>query len=331
MGTHSDLVVHSKRLPARCCRQPPRCPRQTILFPTPPPVKQRRNITPYQILEHLNNRICPLDVKAKKELKKAYYTKWDHAVEHLTAFGKRLDADQRSLVRSDVTIAVDDKLQFHLEEIYDSNRFNKQEMLTWEREPSATKTDFDLAKTHFETIVNATNTYKQNAGGGTAGRNRYESANQMADYGDEIREYIQQLASASAANNATDTAASVQTTNKLTTMEAEIKKLTATIASMATKLNNGENINSNGGDNEQTRRPQMKKLRNMGAYCSSHGFNPVGIKHDSATCIYKKPKHKSDATWCNRLGGDMYWPNAKRIAVEQQDHPPWKGKEDPTN
>ena len=93
-----------------------------------------------------------------------------------------------------MTIADEDKLQFYLEEIYDSNRFDKQEMLTWEREPSATKTDFDLAKTHFETIVNATNTYKQNAGGGTAGRNRYESANQMADYGDEIREYIQQLA-----------------------------------------------------------------------------------------------------------------------------------------
>ena len=289
------------------------------------------NITPYQILEHLNNRWCPVDIKAKKEPKKAYYTKWDHAVEHLTAFGKRLDDNQRSLIRSVVTIVDDDKLQFYLEEIYDSNRFDKQEMLTWECEPSATKMDFDLTKTHFEMIVNATNTYEQNAGGGTAGRNRYESANQMADYGDEIREYIQQLASASAANNAMDTAANVQTTNKLTTMEVEIKKLTATIASMATKLNNGENINPNGGDNEQTRCPQMKKLRNMGAYCSSHGFHPVEIEHNSATCIYKKPEHKSKATWCNRLVGDMYWPNAKRVAVEQQDHPSWKGKEAPTN
>jgi len=225
----------------------------------------------------------------------------------------------------------DNKLQFYLEEIYDSNRFDKQEMLTWEREPSATKMDFDLAKTHFEMIVNATDTYKQNAGGGTAGRNRYESANQMADYGDEIREYIQQLASASTTNNATDTAANVQTMNKLTTMEVEIKKLTATIASMTTKRNNGENINPNGGDNEQTRCPQMKKLRNMGAYCSSHGFHPMGIEHNSATCIYKKPEHKSEATWGNRLGGDMYWPNAKRVAVEQQDHPSWKGKEAPTN
>jgi hypothetical protein len=45
------------------------------------------NITPYQILEHLNNRWCPLNVQAKKALKQAYYTKWD-SNEHLTAFGK---------------------------------------------------------------------------------------------------------------------------------------------------------------------------------------------------------------------------------------------------
>ena len=208
-----------------------------------------------------------------------------------------------------------------------------------EREQAATKTDFALAKAHFETIVNTTDTYEQNAGGGTAGRNRYESINQMADYGDEIREYIQQLTSASAANNATDAAANVQTTTKLTTMEAEIKKLTATIASMANKLNgnpnpnpnpnpNGENINPNSGD--ENGRP-YNKLRNIGGYCSSHGFHPVGIKHDSATCIYKKPEHKSEATWCNRLGGDMFWPSAKRITVEQQEHPSWKGKTPPTN
>jgi hypothetical protein len=103
-------------------------------------------------------------------------------------------------------------------------------MLTWEREPSATKTDFTLAKVHFEAIVKATNTYEQNAGGGTTGRKRYNSANQMADYGDEIRKYIQQLASAGAAK-ATDTAANIQTKEKLTLMEAEIKKLTTTIPS----------------------------------------------------------------------------------------------------
>jgi len=113
-------------------------------------------------------------------------------------------------------------------------------------------------------------------------------------------------------------------------MEAEIKKLTATIASMATKIN-GKNINPNSGVSEGSQGRPCKKLRNMGAYCSSHGFHPVGIKHDSVTCIYKKPELKSEASCCNRLRGEMYWHNAKRVAVEQQEHPSWKGKEAPTN
>ena len=116
------------------------------------------------------------DVKTKKELKTAYYTKWEHSIEHLTAFGKRLNDDQRALVLLDVTIVDDVKLQVYLEEIYDSNCFDQHKMLTWEREPTATKTDFDLAKAHFEAIVNATDTYEQNTGGGTAGRNRYKAS-----------------------------------------------------------------------------------------------------------------------------------------------------------
>ena len=48
------------------------------------------NITPFQILEHLNDRWCPLNIQAKKKLRKAYYSKWD-SNEHLTTFGKRLD------------------------------------------------------------------------------------------------------------------------------------------------------------------------------------------------------------------------------------------------
>ena len=92
-----------------------------------------------------------------------------------------------------------------------------------------------------------------------------------------------------------------------------------------------ENINPDNGSNAGSQGRQFKKSRNMGAYCSLHGFHPVGNNHDSMTCIYKKPKHKIEATWCNRLGGDMYWPNANRVKVEQQEHPAWKGKVAPTN
>jgi hypothetical protein len=296
-----------------------------------------RTITPHQILKHLNDQCCPLNVQAKKVLKKEYYTKWD-ADNHLTAFGKHLNNDQRALVHSDVTIADDDKLQFYLEEIYDSNCFDKQEMLMWEEPPAATKMDYDLARAYFERIVKATDTYEQNAGGGMAGRNRYESANQLAKYGNKIREYIQQLASAGAAN-ATDNAVNVQTKEKLTMCKGEIKKLTATLAAMAAKVTNSKNWDPNrgasrgGSSNRMSRQPQMKKICNMGAYCSSHGFHPVGANYNSVTCRnqWRKPKHNIAATWTNRLDGDMFWPSTKQMAIEQQDHPTWKGKSAPTN
>ncbi len=176
----------------------------------------------------------------------------------------------------------------------------------WEQQPTATKTNYNLAQAYFKRIVKATDTYEQNAGGGMAGRNRYESANQMADVGNEIREYIQQLVSAGAAN-ATDTADNAQTKEKLATMEAEIKKLTATIAAMTAKMSNNENrdpnigANRDGGRERVTRRPQMTRLRNMGPYCHSHGFHPVGANHNSTTCNQKKDGHKSAATWTTAL------------------------------
>lgn len=287
-----------------------------------------RNVTPFQILNHLDDRWCPLDVQAKKELRRTYYTKWD-ADEHLTAFGKRLNDDQIVLVRSDVAIADEDKLQFYLEEIYDSNKFDKQDMLTWEKQPVATKTDFELTRQYFEAIIKATDSYDQNVGGGNAKRNTYESANQMAEYGDELREWIQQIAS-NGVTQATNTQAKDA---KIATMEDEIRTLTATIAQLianTTKNNENANPNTTTGSNA-TRRPQMKKTRNMGAYCHSHGFHPVGDDHTSVICGWKKEGHKSEATWTNRLNGNTNWPTFKAVALSQHDHPAWKNKSAPTN
>jgi len=292
-----------------------------------------QNITPFQILEHLNNRWCPLDVKAKKALKNTYYTKWDGS-EHLTTFGKRLNDDQCALVRSNVTIADEDTLQFYLEQMYDSNHFEKSEMLDWEKKPTIIKTNYDDTKDYFEALVKATNTYVQNAGGGTAGRNKYESANNMADIGDGIREYITNLASTAADGATQEQAANTMSkTNQFDAMAAQIKALTDTVAKLVASKENID-VNADGGGEKKrdrkSRHPQATKLRNMGAYCHSHGFHPVGADHNSTTCSWKKAEHKTDATWGNRLGGDMYWPTAKRVAIEQQEHPTWKGKAAPT-
>jgi hypothetical protein len=63
--------------------------------------------------------------------------------------GKCLDDDQTTLVRSDITISNENKLQFYLEQMYDSNMFDKAEMMDWEQQPINIKTNYPLAKLHF--------------------------------------------------------------------------------------------------------------------------------------------------------------------------------------
>jgi hypothetical protein len=103
-----------------------------------------RNTTPIQILEHLNSRWCPLDVHTKKNLCIAYYAEWD-GKQHLTAFGKCLNEDQVRIKRFSITISNKDKLQFHLEQMYASNHFDKKEMTEWENKTEAIKHNFNEA------------------------------------------------------------------------------------------------------------------------------------------------------------------------------------------
>jgi ribosomal protein L31 len=116
-------------------------------------------------------------------------------------------------------------------------------------------------------------------------------------------------------------------------MAAQIKQLTASVAKLASRgQQNMENNdpNKNRGCRRDRIVEQMTKLCNMGGYCSTHGFHPVGPTHDIVTCQFKKKdEHNDTATWNNRLNGNTYWPKAIRVAIEQQDHPTWKGKDKP--
>ncbi len=120
-------------------------------------------------------------------------------------------------------------------------------------------------------MVKATDTYEQNAGGGTAGRNKYDLANQLADYGNKICDYIAKIASAlaSAANaNAT--------MNQLEEMAAQIKALTNAVAQLAATKENA-NPNAGGGSgcgNRKSRRQQVKKVWDTwGAIVTPMAFN----------------------------------------------------------
>ena len=73
------------------------------------------------------------------------------------------------------------------------------EMVTWENNPILIKDNYAKAKRFFETPVKDFESYTQNSGGGAA-KTGYKSANQMADVGNEIRKYIQEIASTTVAN-----------------------------------------------------------------------------------------------------------------------------------
>ncbi len=201
--------------------------------------------------------------------------------------------------------------------MYDSNHFDQIKMLDWEQHATATKTNYKLAKQYFEALVKTTNTYEQNAGGGTAGQNKYKSANQLTDCGNKICNYIAHIASAVVANN--DHAANTQAKDtQFDAMLAQIKALTKAVTKLtANKGNKNVNPNTNNGDkgNGKRRHPQRRpqpqqltKLRHMGRCCHSHGFHPVGPSHNSKNCNWKTSKHNVNTRWSNCMGGCIYWP-----------------------
>jgi len=123
------------------------------------------NTTPIQILNHLDTRWCPLDVRTRKLLKAEFHTDWDSTVMHLTAFGMKLDKEQAHINRIGVVISGEDKLQFYMEQIYASNCFDKKGMVNWENKPVNIKDDYNEAKLYFEGLVQDFETYTQSSGG----------------------------------------------------------------------------------------------------------------------------------------------------------------------
>ena len=231
------------------------------------------NSTLIQILEHLDTRWCPLDVCARKLLKAEFHADWDSTVMHLTAFGMKLDKEKAHIDRLGVVISNEDKLQFYMEQIYASNCFDKKEMVDREKKPVNVKDDYDKAKLYFEGLFRYFKTYTQNSG--DHGKKGYESANQMADVGDEIRKYIQEIASASVASNekAAKFAANVSKESKakdtqFQAMTAQIQALTNTVATLLTviaaaaKENEGGGGGGGGGGGSKR---TLKFTQNMGA------------------------------------------------------------------
>jgi hypothetical protein len=218
-------------------------------------------------------------------------------------------------------------------------------MVTWENNPIIIQDYYTQAKAYYKNIARDFETYMQNSGGKT-GKMGYESTNHMADMGDKIRKYIQEIASTTiadmertAGNLANISKASRAKDAQIDSIMAQIKLLTNTVAILskllANKENNGsggnigrENSNrGNGGDGGGLGgKPRRNPTRNMGNYCWSCGHHPMGMKHDSHTCNFEKEGHKDDATATNRMGGNNFLLQENMVKPSQHDHVGYKGK-----
>jgi hypothetical protein len=159
--------------------------------------------------------------------------------------------------------------------MYDSNTFDKNDILEWKKQPST--------KEYFNNLTKATDMYYlQNVGDNTAShQHKYESANNMVDVGNKIHKFIVKIATAAQSSNAS---------NQFDAMAALIKALTKTISKLSTGQKNDEYKNPNAGSTGTTKSscPQMKKIHNMDAYCHSHGFHPVLVVITQAQTVAGK-------------------------------------------
>ena len=80
-----------------------------------------------------------------------------------------------------------------------------------------------------------------------------------------------------------------------------LRKRTQVRFAAADKENQGPNAKAVTG--KDTRPPWLLKMSNMGGYCWSCGYNPVGKSHTSETCKRKAPGNKDDVTASSRKGG----------------------------
>ena len=154
----------------------------------------------------------------------------------------------------------------------------------------------------------------------------------LADLGDEIREYIQQITQAKEIVASPAMSIKPATSNgssKMDMMKAMMARMESMMLNMCNNNNTGGGGSGGGGSGDNKKKRIYEKYRNMGEYCHSCGFHPVGKGHTSKTCKHKKPNHDDNSTWSNRGAGSMLWPT--KVREDEKTHATYAGKSAPTN
>ena len=210
-------------------------------------------------------------------------------------------------------------------------------MKAWGAKSEADRDDWDIMKAYFKSKMKQENEFKSNTDDTAASAMYGSTANtieedKLADLGDEIREYIQQITQAK--EIATPPAPIIKpvtsnASSEMEMMKAMMAKMESMMLNMCNNNNTGGGGSGGGGSGDNKKKRIYEKYRNMGEYCHSCGFHPVGKGHTSKTCKYKKPNHDDNSTWSNRGAGSMFWPT--KVREDEKTHATYAGKSAPTN
>ena len=264
------------------------------------PIVGYRGIKIKDYFDHLDTKWCKLDTNSISEMKAEYYQKWV-GEEHVTDFGKRLDDEQTALSENDITISNTDKQQFYIEQMYASRQFTREAMIRWEDKATADKT-WANAKSFFEEEVAKDETYRNNSNGTTAD-SRYESAANLSEQGDALRDYLQSIKEADnsanleymqqmTATNETMMSMISKFQEQLNAKDAQIAlilKQNADIMAALTKMGTSGGGGGGGGDDKENANPN-RRPRNRCTHCNStynHGDRCYELPANKS----KRPSH----------------------------------------
>ena len=307
-----------------------------------------KNVTVLQIMKHLDTEWVPMNTKERRAIKKEYFKPWDVAGGvALSKFTKALDERRSELHIHNITIEDEDVKEHYIVQMYESNAFSETDMKQWEDKTEAEKDDWAIMKRFFRDKMALNEAYNNNNEGNSAAlygssANVTEQEEKLADMGDEIREYIQQLTGAKEnvppPSNYSSNTSSNKATDELNKRMLKIEELLTTLTFANNKNRGGGGDDKDKDDKDRDKRKGRSRRnrdepetrhRNMGGYCHSCCFPPIGKKHTSATCTKKQQNHDDNTTWSNRGAGSMFWP--RKVREDEKTHATYAGKSAPTN
>ena len=97
-----------------------------------------RDVLPRDFITHLESKWVFLDEMQKQQLKDEYVKGWA-TDEHISAFARRLNEDQKKLASDRIIISDVNKNQHFMNEIWKSDMFNKTTMTEWTNRPEDMK------------------------------------------------------------------------------------------------------------------------------------------------------------------------------------------------